>query len=209
MDAVSPMTPRTPWHTRPPDQVLEELEASTQGLTHDQARERLQRFGPNRLRPPPRRGPIARFLLQFHNVLIYVLLAACLVTALLGDWVDMSVIFGAVLINALIGFIQEGKAERALESIRNVLSLQAQVLREGKRVSLPTEAVVPGDIVFLQSGDKVAADVRLVKVKNLRVDESVLTGESMPVEKSSEPVDVMAVVGDRTWCARHGPRLVT
>jgi magnesium-transporting ATPase (P-type) len=208
MDAVSPMTPRTPWHTRPPDQVLEELEASPQGLTQDLARERRERFGPNRLRPPERRGPLARFLLQFHNVLIYVLLAAGLVTALLGDWVDTSVIFGVVLINALIGFIQEGKAEKALESIRNLLSLQAQVLREGKRVSLPAEEVVPGDIVFLQSGEKVAADLRLVKVKNLRVDESVLTGESVPVEKSPESVDVAAVVGDRT-CMAYSGTLVT
>jgi magnesium-transporting ATPase (P-type) len=174
------------------------------GLSQAEADERLARHGPNSLPPPERRGPLARFLLQFHNVLIYVLLAAAVVTLLLGQWLDSAVIFGVVVINAIIGFVQEGKAEQALDAIRGMLSPCAQVLRDGRRQSVPAEQLVPGDIVFLASGDRVPADLRLVELRSLRVEEAALTGESVPVEKSCEPAAADALLGDRASMAFAG-----
>jgi magnesium-transporting ATPase (P-type) len=178
------------------------------GLRPEEVARRRQRFGPNLLPQPKRRGPLMRFLRQFHNVLIYVLLGSALLTVLLADYVDAAVIAGVVVINALIGFLQEGKAEKALDAIRNMLSLNAAVLRGGRRVTVPAEELVPGDIVFLQSGDKVPADLRLVEVKTLRIDEAVLTGESEAVEKSVAPVAEEAVPGDR-FCMAYSGTLVT
>ncbi|MGC2165122.1 MAG: cation-transporting P-type ATPase [Gallionella sp.] len=187
--------------------VLEAIASDTKGLSHAEAAARLAKHGANQLTPPNRRGPLLRFLLQFHNVLIYVLLASAGVTALLAHWVDTSVIIGVVVINAFIGFIQEGKAERAMDAIRRMLSPEATVLREGKRDVIPAEALVPGDIVLLQSGDKVPADLRLLNVKNLRIEEAALTGESTGVEKNSDAVDAQAVVGER-YCMAYSSTLV-
>ncbi|RMF08972.1 MAG: hypothetical protein D6773_02130, partial [Alphaproteobacteria bacterium] len=173
-------------------------------LSEDEAARRLEQFGANRLCPTQRRSALMRFVLQFHNVLIYVLLAAAVITALLEHWVDTAVILGVVVINAFIGFVQEGRAERALEEIRNMLSLAASVMRGGKRMIIPAERLVPGDVVLLQSGDKVPADLRLVQVKNLQAQEAALTGESLPVEKSSEPVPESAQLGDRASMAYSG-----
>ena len=141
-------------------------------------------------------------------MLIYVLLAAGLVTVLLAEWVDSGVIFGVVIINAVIGFIQEGKAEKALDAIRNMLPLQAMVRRDGRLVSIPAEDVVPGDVVHLQSGDKVPADIRLLHTRELRIDEAMLTGESEPAEKNTAPVDADAGIGDRK-CLAYSGTLVT
>jgi magnesium-transporting ATPase (P-type) len=156
---------------------------SASGLSSAEAAARLRQYGANTLRPPRRRGPWLRFLQQFHNVLIYMLLAAGLITMLLSHWIDSGVIFGVVLINAIIGFIQEGKAEHALEAIRSLLSAQAVVRRDGMLRQIPAEEVVLGDVVVIESGDRVPADLHLTQVKDLRVDESMLTGESLPVTK--------------------------
>ena len=118
-----------------------------------------------------------RLLLQFHNILIYVLLASAAVTATMQHWVDTAVITGVVVINAFIGFLQEGKAEKALDAIRKMLSLQANALRDGRRQAVSAETLVPGDVIFIESGDKVPADLRLLEVKNLQVQEAALTGE--------------------------------
>jgi magnesium-transporting ATPase (P-type) len=194
----------SPWHSMEADQVMAELGAGEKGLSHLEVRQRLDRHGPNRLPEARRQSPLIRFLSQFNNVLIYVLLVAAVVTALLGHWIDCFVILGVVVVNALIGFIQEGKAEKALDSIRKMLSLQASVLREGRKEQVPAEELVPGDIVFLQSGDKVPADLRLIAVKELRIDESMLTGESIPTEKSLNVVPEQMTVGDRTNLAYSG-----
>lgn len=191
-------TTATTWHVLSIDKILSTLDSQPQGLSQSEAEQRLARYGPNRLPSPKRRGALERFLLQFHNVLIYVLLAAMLVTMLLGHWVDAGVIGGVVLINALIGFIQEGKAEHALEVIRKMLSPQATVIRDGRRSTLPAGQLVPGDIVFLQSGDRVPADLRLIHVKSLHIEEAALTGESVPVEKTTQEVPADAALGDRT-----------
>ncbi|MBM4182562.1 MAG: HAD-IC family P-type ATPase, partial [Betaproteobacteria bacterium] len=191
-------------HALPAQAVLSALDSPRRGLTGQEAASRLARHGRNLLPPPKRRGPLLRFLLQFHNVLIYVLLAAAVVTAVLGHWVDSGVILGVVVINALIGFIQEGKAEAALEAIRAMLSPHAQVLRDGRRQEIDAANLVPGDIVFLASGDRVPADLRLLEVKSLKIEEAALTGESVPVEKGVEPVPTDAPLGDRASMAWSG-----
>lgn len=190
-------SPSSPWHTLTGEQALAHLASREEGLHDAEVAERLARIGPNRLPPPKRPSPLKRFFAQFHNVLIYVLLAASVVTALLGHWVDFFVILAVVFVNSLIGFIQEGKAEKALESIRRMLSLDAMVMREGVRRQIPAEDLVPGDLVFLQSGDKVPADLRLLRLKDLQIDEAMLTGESLPVAKATDPVAEGATVGDR------------
>lgn len=197
------------WHAAEGRVVLDLIEASrSQGLTDVQAQQRQIEYGSNILPPAKHQGPLLRFMLQFHNILIYVLLAAAAVTAFLGHWVDSGVIVGVVVINALIGFIQEGKAEKALDAIRQMLSFNAQVLRDGRRHDIPAQQLVPGDIVFLASGDKVPADLRLLEVRSLHIEEAALTGESVAADKSVEPVPVDAPLGDRN-CMAYSGTLVT
>jgi magnesium-transporting ATPase (P-type) len=150
------------------------------------------------------RSPWLRFFDQFHNVLIYILLAAGVITALLAHWVDSGVIFGVVIINAIIGFLQEGKAERAMDAIRGMLSPSAMVLRDGHYREIPAEQLVPGDLVQLRAGDRVPADLRLLTLRDLRIDEAALTGESVPVEKSEGSVSATTPIGDRTNMAWSG-----
>ncbi len=206
--AASPGLVDISWHAQNCEEIFQKLSSSADGLSQQDARDRLLEFGPNRLRPAKKKGPLARFLMQFHNVLIYVLLGAGVVTALLGHWVDSGVILGVVIINAVIGFIQEGKAEKALDAIRNMLSQQAMVKRDGKFTCLPAEQLVPGDVVLLQSGDKVPADLRLFRTRDLRIEEAMLTGESVPAEKTTQPVAEQAVIGDRE-CLAYSGTLVT
>jgi magnesium-transporting ATPase (P-type) len=196
------------WHALSPDAICDAFSSTEQGLSQQEAQQRLTKVGFNKLTPAARRGPLKRFFSQFHNVLIYVLLAAAGVTAAIEHWVDSGVIVGVVVINALIGFIQEGKAEKALNAIRKMLTLQAKVQRDGKHFLMSAEQLVPGDIVSLESGDKVPADLRLLQVKNLRVDESMLTGESLPVEKNTAAVGVNAPLGDR-FCLAYSGTLIT
>jgi len=197
-----------PWHSYDTETVFQKVSSSVNGLSQQEAEHNLQKYGTNRLRPAKKKGPLARFLAQFHNVLIYVLLASGGVTALLGHWVDSGVILGVVILNAIIGFIQEGKAEKALDAIRSMLSQQAMVKREGKFIALAADQLVPGDVVTLQSGDKVPADLRLFKTRELRIDEAMLTGESVPVEKFTQPVAEHATIGDRK-CLAYSGALVT
>lgn len=192
------------WHHQECGTVFDQLESSEEGLSSVQVEQRLGQYGRNRLKPQEKQSPLTRFLLQFHNVLIYVLLGASLITSLLGHWVDSGVVFGVVIINAIIGYIQEGKAERALDAIRNILSQKAMVKRDGRFISLSAEDLVPGDIVSLQSGDKVPADLRLFKLRDLRIEEAMLTGESMPAEKSTQSVVANASIGDRKNLAYSG-----
>ncbi len=195
---------RDPWHADPAESAFDTLQSSPTGLSVIEAEARLKIYGGNRLRPAKGKSALTRFLAQFNNVLIYVLLGSGLVTLLLGHWVDSGVIFGVVLINALIGFIQEGKAEEALNAIRQLLSHHATVKRDGQFITLPAEQLVPGDVVLLQSGDKVPADLRLFKSRELRIDEAMLTGESLPVDKNTHAVAAQAVIGDRKCMAFSG-----
>ena len=192
------------WHAIDADSALNSTDSTPDGLSTPEVEKRLHQFGPNILKPQEKQSPFMRFLMQFHNVLIYVLLGAGLVTLSLSHWVDSGVIFGVVIINAIIGYLQEGKAEKALDAIRNLLSQQAMVKRDGHFVSLPAESLVPGDIVSLQSGDKVPADLRLFKIHDLRIEEAMLTGESVPAEKITQAVAASATIGDRKNLAYSG-----
>jgi len=167
------------------------------GLSEAEAAARIEKFGPNRLPPTNGRHPALRFLAHFHNVLIYVLIGASVVTAFLQHWIDTFVILAVVIVNALIGFIQEGRAEQAMEAIRDMLSPHASVLRRGQRLTVEGEALVPGDIVILEAGDKVPADLRLIQASNLNVQEAILTGESLPVAKQTDSVAGDVPLGDR------------
>ena len=160
-----------------------------------EARRRLADHGPNSLPQTRSRRPLLRFLAQFNNVLIYVLLAAAAVTAGLQHWVDTGVILAVVLANAVIGFVQEGKAEAAMAAIRSMLAPRAAVLRDGRRKTLDGAELVPGDIVLLEAGDKVPADLRLLEARGLAAQEAILTGESVPVEKTVEPVEADGTSG--------------
>ncbi|MCW5758713.1 MAG: HAD-IC family P-type ATPase, partial [Phenylobacterium sp.] len=204
MDGASPTATRRAWYALESAEALERLESSENGLASDEAARRLEEHGANRLAPPAGKSPLLRFLSHFHNMLIYLLLVAAVVTALLGHWVDTGVIMGVVFINSFIGFMQEGKAERALDAIRNLLSLKAMLLRDGRKAPVPAEEIVPGDIVLLQSGDKVPADLRLIKAKNLRIDESILTGESVAASKHTDCAPEPAALGDQRSMAFSG-----
>ncbi|MCC7045587.1 MAG: HAD-IC family P-type ATPase [Alphaproteobacteria bacterium] len=192
------------WHALSTDAALARLQSSPAGLARDEAARRLSLHGENRLPEPVRPPAWRRFLAQFHNVLIYVLLASAAVTTWLGHAADTGVILGVVLLNAVIGYVQEGKAQRAIDAVRAMLSLHAIALRDGRKGELDAALLVPGDVVFLQAGDKVPADLRLLHGKGLRMDEAALTGESVPVEKSADPVPVEAPLGERGAMAYAG-----
>src|SRR5262249_35031337 len=195
----------TAWHAIAAADVVRRLNTNTaNGLDPAEVSQRLMRYGPNRLPEGKKQGPLLRFLLQFNNVLVYVLLAAGFVKLMTSLWLDAAIILGVVVINAVLGFVQEGKAEKALDSIRNMLSSEARAIRGGEVRLLPAEELVPGDVVLLESGDKIPADLRLVEVKNVRTEEAALTGESVPIDKTTKSVAENATVGDREGMAFSG-----
>src|SRR5215468_10720560 len=198
------------WHAISADEVVKRLATDgAKGLDSADAEARQQKYGPNRLPEGKRRGPVRRFLTLFNNVLVYVLLGAGFTKLMLNLWVDASIIFAVVILNAVLGFIQEGKAEKALDSIRNMLSAEARTLRGGETRLIAAEQLVPGDVVLLESGDKVPADLRLADVKNLRTEEAALTGESVPADKNTEPAPLNSTVGDRQCMAFSGTMVVS
>src|SRR5580698_5097630 len=193
------------WHAIAADEVVKRLQTdSVKGLDAGEASERLAKYGLNRLPEGKKQSPFMKFLQQFNNILVYVLLGAGFVKMMVGLWLDSAIILSVVVLNALLGFIQEGKAEKALDSIRNMLSAEARTLRNGETRMVPAEELVPGDIVLLESGDKIPADLRLVEVKNLRTEEAALTGESVPIDKTTDAVSEKATVGDREGMAFSG-----
>ncbi|RWR29652.1 cation-transporting P-type ATPase [Sinirhodobacter populi] len=191
-------------HARPAEEVLADLSSSPQGLTGDEAAQRLARFGPNALPEGRRRHPVMRFLSQFNNALIYFMLAGALAAGVLGHAVDAGVILAVVLVNAIVGFLQEGKAEDALAAIRNMIAPKASVLRDGERISVPMADLVPGDVVLIEAGDRVPADLRLIHARSLLIDEAILTGESVASSKMTAPVAADAALGDRKPMAFSG-----
>ncbi len=198
------------WHHLPTEEIQELLETNPErGLDRFEVEHRQARFGPNALTPRRGKSPLVRFLLQFNNPLIYVLLVAGVITALVKGPVDAGIIIGVVLINAIVGFVQESRAANAIAALAQSMVAEATVIRAGEKKRLPAPELVPGDIVLLQSGDKVPADLRLVQSRDLQIAEAALTGESVPVEKSSAvllPVDTP--LGDRRNMA-YATTLVT
>jgi len=178
----------TPWHTEPGDEVVERLRTDPKkGLSKEDAKERLEEYGPNTIRESEGDPWWSILSRQFLDPLIYILILAGLVTLVFRDYIDSAVIFAAVLINGTIGFIQEYRAQKAITALAEMSAPKAHLRRDGETVEVPTDEVVPGDIVRLKSGTRVPADVRLLKAEDLRLDESALTGESEPVRNGPRP----------------------
>ena len=196
-------------HALSVDAVLAELGSDRNGLSSAAAGRRLAEHGPNRLPEPPREGLVRRILKHVNDLLIYLLLVAVVVTAALQHWLDSAVILGVVVVNAFIGFVQEGRAEQALAGLRELLSVDASARRDGRWVRTAADELVPGDLIRLQTGDRVPADVRLVDTTSLYIEEAALTGESVPTEKRPDAVAVDAALGDRTSMAYSGSLVAT
>ncbi|WP_051712725.1 HAD-IC family P-type ATPase [Spirillospora albida] len=191
--------PAGPPHSLPYAQVADALGTDTGlGLGTDEAAARLERHGPNALPAARRRGPLLRFALQFHSPLIYVLLVSAGITAALGEHVDAAVILGVVLVNAIVGFVQEARAEQALAALAALTRTVTTVVRDGRPARVPSQELVRGDLVVLEAGDKVPADLRLVRTSELKADESALTGESAPVTKDPAPVGDVTLADRRS-----------
>lgn len=197
-----------PWHALPADAALAALGSRAEGLDRAEVAVRLAAYGPNVLPEARRPGISARILRQFDDLLIRVLILAAGLTTLLGEWADTVVIVAVVVINAAIGFLQEGRAERALEAVGGLLAPRAAVLREGLRRALPAEELVPGDIVLLEPGDRVPADLRLIDAAALRIEEAALTGESVPADKAVDDVLPTAPLAERASIAFTGTLVV-
>jgi len=199
----------TTWFHLDVEHVLRQLDVSpTQGLSSEEVRRRQSKYGLNAIPKKKQKTPLELFLQQFTQPLVVILLIATVITALLQEWVDSSVIFGVVLVNAIIGFVQESKALKAIEALAKSVASEATVIRNGEKQRIPSIELTIGDVVLLQSGDKVPADLRLVQVRELQVDESSLTGESVPVIKQTDALDADTVLGDRSNMA-YSSTLVT
>lgn len=179
--------------------IIKEYDTSIEnGLSSSEVLRRQNLYGLNEIKQKRGTHPVIMFLGQFNQPLIYILLAASIITAFLNEWVDSLVIFGVVLVNAVIGFIQEAKARKAIESLGKSISKEANVIRDGKRQRIPASQLTIGDIVFLQSGNKAPADIRLIHVRELQIDESALTGESVPVLKNIDKLEENTILAERS-----------
>ncbi|WP_069364176.1 cation-transporting P-type ATPase [Salisediminibacterium beveridgei] len=193
------------WHAQSKEDVLSGLDVNQdKGLTSDQVSEKLNEYGKNELPEKESESELIKFLKHFHDVLIYILIVAAVITAVLGHYIDTAVILLVAVINASIGYFQESKAEQALEGIKNMLSLEANVLRNGSKQMIDASEVVPGDLVYLNAGDKIPADLRLLQADNLKTEEAALTGESTSTEKVTGELDEDTVLGDRENMAFSG-----
>ncbi|MDZ8264217.1 HAD-IC family P-type ATPase [Nostoc sp. ChiQUE01b] len=187
------------WHTLAEQKVVQTLGSHPEaGLSHKEATKRHQQMGANQLTGKSGKSPWLGFLEQFNQPLLYILLTAGVVTLLLRDWIDAGVIFGVTLINVIIGYIQESKAEGAIAALSKAVTTEATVIRNGQKTRLASTELVLGDLVLLASGDKVPADLRLLSVRGLQVDESALTGESVPVEKARASLAVETPLAERS-----------
>ena len=182
------------WHHIPHQEVLTLLDTSEDGLDLFEVKHRQEHFGLNVLTPSKGKSPLIRFLLQFNNPLIYILLVSSLVTILVKDLIDGLVILAVVLVNAVVGYLQEARAEESIQALAQTMTTEASVIRAGSRERIPASELVPGDFVLLEAGDKVPADMRLIRSRDLRVAEAALTGESLPVDKSADSLPAVETV---------------
>jgi Ca2+-transporting ATPase len=194
------------WHAMSANEVIQTLSTRFgEGLTSEEAARRLEQYGPNQLAEKPRPSFFQLVLSQLNNFVVILLIVAAAVSALLGEWVEAAAILAIVVLNAILGVVQESRAEEALSALKKMAAPEAQVLRDGRRVTLPAWQLVPGDIVFLEAGNYVPADVRLLEAVNLRVEEAALTGESVPVSKVAvDHIAADAALGDRKNTAFMG-----
>jgi Ca2+-transporting ATPase len=204
VDEVTPETEEA-WHTLTTEDVLRHLEVQEEGLTAEQAEHRSRHYGLNQLQEASRPAFIQMLWEQVNNFVVILLIVASLISALLGDYIEAGAIMAIVILNAVLGIVQERRAEEALAALKRLAAPDAQVLRDGRRQTLPTRELVPGDIVFLEAGNYIPADVRLLEAINLRVEEASLTGESLPVQKNAATVlDKNVPLGDRKNTAFMG-----
>lgn len=194
------------WHSMSVDEVLKKLDTGIlSGLSNSEADVRLRQYGRNELKEKPRPTFLKMVIDQLDNFVVILLIVASVISALLGDWVEAGAILLIIVLNAVLGVIQESRAEESLAALKKMASPEAQILRDGRRISVPASEIVPGDIVFLESGNYVPADIRLVEAINLRVEEAALTGESVPVPKNAAAVlNHNASLGDRNNTAFMG-----
>lgn len=205
--AINPDEPGEPepWHAFSPQEALEHLQVREQGLTAQEAAERLANYGPNQLLEAPRPGFLQMLWGQINNFVVILLIVASLISALLGDYLESSAILAIVILNAVLGLLQERRAEEALAALKKLAAPDAHVLRDGRRVTIPARELAPGDLVFLEAGNYVPADLRLLEAVNLRVEEASLTGESVPVQKNAATVlEKNVPLGDRKNTAFMG-----
>ena len=193
-----------PWHALELAEVLTEFGTSEVGLDPEEAARLLVLNGPNQLSTARRTSALKRFLFQFNQPLIYILLASAVITAALGKWTDATVIFGVTFINAVIGYLQEAKAEKAIDALAKMVITEATVRRGGGKLRIPSAQLVSGDVVVLQSGDRVPADLRLLRQRSLQIEEAALTGESVPLEKQTCPLPADTILAERTNLAFTG-----
>ena len=194
-----------PWHALSADEVLEHLKVQENGLTDAEAAERMEQYGPNQLTEAPRPGFLQLLWEQFNNFIVILLIVAALISALLGEWIDASAILAIVVLNAVLGIVQERRAEEALAALQKLAAPEAHVMRAGKRTTVPARELVPGDIVFLEAGNHIPADLRLLEAFNLQIEEAALTGESLPVKKNAAmKLEKNIPLGDRRNTAFMG-----
>src|SRR5512145_1263630 len=191
--------PQQTWHALRADEILAQLATPPEaGLSSAEAAQRLEQYGPNQLQEAPRPTFLQLLFEQFNNFIVILLIVAALISAFLGEWIDSAAIMSIVLLNAILGIVQERRAEEALAALKKLAAPDAQVLRNGHRQTAPANTLVPGDIVFLEAGNFIPADIRLLEAINLRVEEASLTGESLPVQKNAATVlDKNVPLGDR------------
>ncbi|MCX6056974.1 MAG: cation-translocating P-type ATPase [Chloroflexi bacterium] len=193
------------WHAIKAEEVLKHLEVKNEGLSSEEVKKRLQHYGQNQLKEAPRPGFMALLWAQLNNFVVILLIAASVISALLGDYVEAAAIMAIVVLNSVLGIVQEQRAEQALAALKKLAAPDAQVLRDGARCSVPAYNLVPGDIVFLEAGNFIPADLRLLEAINLRVEEASLTGESLPVQKNAASVlEKNVPLGDRKNTAFMG-----
>jgi len=198
------------WYQLDEEEVLKKLGTSEEGLSGSEAEKRVEKYGPNRLPEEERISRLKILLHQFTSPLIYILLVAAVVTAILGEYIDTGVIVAVLILNAVIGYFQEYKAETSVRALKSMVVPRARVVREGKEKEISSEGLVPGDIVLLASGGKVPADLRLFKATELKIEEAALTGESVPVEKRPRPIQEENLTpGDQTNMAFMGTIVVS
>jgi len=197
------------WYQLDTEAVFVESGTRREGLAASEVQERLERFGPNSLPEEKGLSRLKIFLHQFTSPLIYILIVSAVVTAILKEYIDTGVILAVVVINAIVGYLQEYKAETSVRALKRMVVPKARVVRDGGEIEIPSEELVPGDIVLLASGARVPADLRLVEINELRADEAALTGESLPVEKTVGPItEEDLTAGDQTNMAFMGTSIV-
>ncbi len=185
------------WHSMTADEVLSKLDSNHEGISSKQAKERLSQQGPNQLESPTKPSPLRIFIGKFKDYMVLVLIFAAIISFIAGETTNAYVILGIVVLVAIIGFVQEYKAEKAMEALREMVAPEADVIRDGRLSTIPAAELVFGDVIFLEAGDKVPADGRILEESSLQVIESSLTGESQAVEKMALPLPERLALADR------------